>query len=165
MASVRHLQQLGNAQDTGGSQFNPAVFWSVNALWITLVIGLAIWIWKFHGLLRLGNWTQSFVSQDSEQQDVESEQQAVPPEKRRKLLSDYFRNSKVHMVSDSCFFYSFSLFLNLAGFGKQHKIIHVRSYSAGTLYLGLGSRDYLIYMTHDSTCTYCSQISMSNILF
>ena len=105
MATVRNLQQYGNAQDTGGSQFNAAIFWSINALWIALVICLSIWIWKFQGALRLANWSQSFSSQDNEQRNGGIEQQVVPPEKRRKLLSDYFRNSKVHMVSDSYLYY------------------------------------------------------------
>jgi hypothetical protein len=97
---VRNLQQSVPPADTETAQFNPAVFWSINAVWITLLIAVAVWIWKFHGAQRLSNWSQSLMAQDSgEQGNEETQQQTIPPEKRRKLLSDYFRTSRVHMVS------------------------------------------------------------------
>ncbi len=97
---VRNLQQSVPPADTETAQFNPAVFWSINAVWITLLIAVAVWIWKFHGAQRLSSWSQSLMAQDSgEQGNEETQQQTIPPEKRRKLLSDYFRTSRVHMVS------------------------------------------------------------------
>lgn len=125
MTSVRNLQQSGSPPDIGTSQFNPAVFWSINALWITLLIGIAVWMWKFRGAERLSNWSQSFIAQESgEQGNEETQQQAIPPEKRRKLLSDYFRTSRVHMVSTSdidvdCNFVYFVCAVTAVG--QQHK--------------------------------------------
>ena len=91
-------------------EFNPIVFWSVNAIWMSILIGLIIWFWKFNGAQHLTAWSQSgsragsdsdlqYQNRVAQRQRVEAERKKVSPEKRRKLLGDYFRKSKVHMVS------------------------------------------------------------------
>ena len=91
-------------------EFNPIVFWSVNAIWMSILVGLIIWFWKFNGAQHLTAWSQSgsragsdsdlqYQNRVAQRQRVEAERKKVSPEKRRKLLGDYFRKSKVHMVS------------------------------------------------------------------
>lgn len=90
-------------------EFNPIVFWSVNAIWMSILVGLIIWFWKFNGAQHLTAWSQSgsragsdsdlqYQNRVAQRQRVEAERKKVSPEKRRKLLGDYFRKSKVHMV-------------------------------------------------------------------
>lgn len=84
------------------SEFNSIVFWSINALWFVLVVGVVIWIWKFNGAHYLGIWAQrmgSMVSDDERRNEQDGDaEKPVPPEARRTLLRDYFRKAKVHMV-------------------------------------------------------------------
>jgi hypothetical protein len=92
-------------------QFDPVVFWCVNAIWITVLVSVIIWIWKFDGAARITAWTHAMVSHDSDiayrrrlasRQRALEEAKRITPEERRKILEEYYRTNKVQMVS-SCF--------------------------------------------------------------
>lgn len=85
--------------------FDPVVFWCVNAIWMTVLAGVVIWIWKCGGAECL---TSSVRNSDidyrrrlAQRERDRIEKRRVSPEKRRTLLMEYFRARKVHMVSDT----------------------------------------------------------------
>ncbi len=98
---LRNLQTASVAKGPA-SEFNSVVFWSINAVWLALVMGVVLWIWKFNGAHYLCTLAQRMAgiiaSEDGDRRDVDTEK-PVPPEARRTLLKDYFRKAKVHMVS------------------------------------------------------------------
>lgn len=107
-AMTRTLEEVifgeeGESSDSNAKVFDPVVFWCVNAIWMTVLAGVLIWIWKCGGAECL----TSSVRRDSDaayrrrlaqRQRAELEKRMVSPEKRRKLLMEYFRTNKVHMV-------------------------------------------------------------------
>lgn len=112
LTSRRHLEEIieteGGVSDT--RQFDPVIFWSVNAIWISVLLVIIIWFWKFNGSARLTAWTQAMVSQESDlayrrrvanRQREKIEAKRITPEERVKILQKYFRSNNVHMVSTS----------------------------------------------------------------
>lgn len=85
--------------------FDPVVFWCVNAIWMTVLAGVVIWIWKCGGAECLtssvSNSDVAYRRRLAQRERDQIEQRRVSPEKRRKLLMEYFRSRKVHMVSDT----------------------------------------------------------------
>ena len=106
-AMTRNLLESSSANSR--SSLNYILFWSINGLWLALFVAVVVWMWRFNGLQYLSGCAQRMAghvesdSSDGRRQE-ETEQKSVSPETRSKLLSDYFRKAKVHMVSQ-CFPY------------------------------------------------------------
>mmetsp|Transcript_18404 Transcript_18404/g.42634 ORF Transcript_18404/g.42634 Transcript_18404/m.42634 type:complete len:161 (+) Transcript_18404:153-635(+) len=100
--ATRRMEELEQAPE-----FNPVVFWSVNAIWITVLAVLVIWLWKFNGAERLQRWTRAHANRDSDQElaarlrrrrEQEEESKKISPEEHAEMLGKTFREKKVHMV-------------------------------------------------------------------
>mmetsp|Transcript_18025 Transcript_18025/g.26676 ORF Transcript_18025/g.26676 Transcript_18025/m.26676 type:complete len:451 (-) Transcript_18025:65-1417(-) len=103
---LRKLQEgietvRGDNEQSESQSEEPFVFWFVNGIWIMLVVSIAIWFWKFNGVESLSQW----MSTDSDEvyhrrlrERREAKKNEIPPEVRRKILHQYFRESKVHMI-------------------------------------------------------------------
>ena len=103
-ALTRHLQN--SSSESSSRQFNAALFWAINGVWLVLVVAFVIWMWRFNGAHHIMAWAQNMANggaegdgDDGRRQDEETGEKTVPPEARRTQLRDYFREAKVHMVS------------------------------------------------------------------
>ena len=104
-SGVRMLEET--TKDVKEREFNPIVFWSVNALWMTCLVVVVIWFWKFKGAERMTQWTRNASSRASDRalarrlqrrREMAEEAKKISPEQHRALLEKSFRRNKVHMV-------------------------------------------------------------------
>ena len=110
-ASVSHrlledLTEDTSASGTDEKEFNPVVFWSVNALWMSVLVASIIWFCKFKGAERMTQWATNasrsddiFAQRLRRRREAAAEAKRISPEVHRAELKKQFRNAKVHMVS------------------------------------------------------------------
>lgn len=104
--SARVLQDV-NSSSEAPTGFDHVVLWSVNAIWISLVVLVAVWFCRCNGSERITNWTSNHASRSSDQQytsgilrrqEAAADARKLTPEKQRKLLQQTWKRNRVIMV-------------------------------------------------------------------
>lgn len=98
-AVARHLEENDSAE------FNPRVFWSVNAFIFALLISVCVWCYCFGGHEYIGNRERMRVASDQtfrtsvmRRREREHQARQETPEQRQKKLWRSFKRCQVHMV-------------------------------------------------------------------
>jgi len=97
-----------HTRSTSNNDFDPVIFWCVNATWMIILAALVIWLWKFNGAARLTEWTHAMVSSHDSDLAYRSrmatrrnnavEAKRITPEERRTILEVYYRSNDVQMI-------------------------------------------------------------------
>eukprot|EP00542_Grammatophora_oceanica_P015078 CAMPEP_0194039430 /NCGR_PEP_ID=MMETSP0009_2-20130614/11552_1 /TAXON_ID=210454 /ORGANISM="Grammatophora oceanica, Strain CCMP 410" /LENGTH=333 /DNA_ID=CAMNT_0038682257 /DNA_START=219 /DNA_END=1220 /DNA_ORIENTATION=- len=106
-ATVEHrvLSDGEEAPFASSDEFDPVVFWSVNAIWMTVLACLIIFFWKCNGSERLQRWMTHSGESDRiyartmhRRREAQREARKMSPTQRKNFLERSFQRNKVHMI-------------------------------------------------------------------
>eukprot|EP00543_Licmophora_paradoxa_P008832 CAMPEP_0202459758 /NCGR_PEP_ID=MMETSP1360-20130828/38554_1 /ASSEMBLY_ACC=CAM_ASM_000848 /TAXON_ID=515479 /ORGANISM="Licmophora paradoxa, Strain CCMP2313" /LENGTH=260 /DNA_ID=CAMNT_0049081029 /DNA_START=1 /DNA_END=783 /DNA_ORIENTATION=+ len=104
----RFLEEEAVVDASKSLQSDKVVFWSINGLWLSVLIMLVIFFWKCNGSERLQRWMRSsqdsdraFVLRERQRRRAEEDAKKITPEKRLAMLKKAFRRENVLMTVDA----------------------------------------------------------------